>query len=368
MKSKHRRTVSRKHSKPSTRRLLSAARLPSAAPLLSAPRLFSAEDALKPPPALQWCVQDLFPRPSLNMLVGGSGSKKTLLAIDLAVCVALGKPWLRHPVAQGAVLFLDEQSGPLQFWTRLNSAFAAHAVSPQTPLLYSSMSALGLKDKSAVDALIKRCCDLGVHLIIFDSFTNFLRGGESSLASLQPALFNLRRLAESCHAAVLVIHHTNRLGALHGSTLIPAAFDLLLSIESEPGQSSIKVSVMKSRFQAPPAFFARAIFENDLLAGSKVSLKHSKDPADVTYWWHRCPYASDSAEFRILKQLDYRSPLTYKEIHLSNGWLGPRKLRNAIQILIDVSLVVRENEGKQGRLAEYALVNPLEQVWPDEDA
>src|SRR3990172_10741375 len=66
--------------------------------------LFSAHDAIQEPPQLEWCVQDLFAQPSLNVLVGDPGSKKTLLAIDLAVSVALGKPWLHRPVNPCPVL------------------------------------------------------------------------------------------------------------------------------------------------------------------------------------------------------------------------------------------------------------------------
>ncbi len=36
----------------------------------------------------------LFPRPSLNFILGTFGSKKTWLALDLAVSVALGRGWL----------------------------------------------------------------------------------------------------------------------------------------------------------------------------------------------------------------------------------------------------------------------------------
>lgn len=56
--------------------------------------IYSAADAFGSPPPLDWCVDGLFARPSLNLLVGDPGSKKTLLALDLAVCVAMGVPWL----------------------------------------------------------------------------------------------------------------------------------------------------------------------------------------------------------------------------------------------------------------------------------
>ncbi len=40
----------------------------------------------------------LFTRPSLNFLLGTPGSRKTWLAIDLAVCLATGQPWLDNRI------------------------------------------------------------------------------------------------------------------------------------------------------------------------------------------------------------------------------------------------------------------------------
>lgn len=54
--------------------------------------LYTAKDALHEPPRLEWAVEGLFARPSLNLLVGDPGAKKTFLAIDLAVSVAMGQP------------------------------------------------------------------------------------------------------------------------------------------------------------------------------------------------------------------------------------------------------------------------------------
>ncbi|MBX3002500.1 MAG: AAA family ATPase [Anaerolineales bacterium] len=74
--------------------------------------LFSAADALQPLPARTWSVHGLFHRPGLFMLIGDPGSRKSFTAVDLAVCVAAGKPWLTRATQPGPVLFVDEQGWP----------------------------------------------------------------------------------------------------------------------------------------------------------------------------------------------------------------------------------------------------------------
>src|SRR3990170_1404334 len=102
--------------------------------------LYSAADALLPPPPLEWCVDGLLPLSSVSMLVGDPGAKKTFLAIDLAVCVAIGKPWLGRQVRQGPVLFIDEQTGLHALKARFNAALQAHGAGPETPLHFTSMA------------------------------------------------------------------------------------------------------------------------------------------------------------------------------------------------------------------------------------
>ena len=52
--------------------------------------LYETKDCMHDPPVLDWVVEGIFARPSLNILVGDPGAKKTFLAIDLAACVANG--------------------------------------------------------------------------------------------------------------------------------------------------------------------------------------------------------------------------------------------------------------------------------------
>src|SRR3989304_3432927 len=92
---------------------------------------------LKPPPPVEWVVEGLFSRPSINLLVGDPGSKKTVLALDLAACVALGKPWLGKPVVQSPITYVDEELGMQRFLGRANAALQAHGAVAETPFHFA---------------------------------------------------------------------------------------------------------------------------------------------------------------------------------------------------------------------------------------
>src|SRR3972149_5937041 len=170
--------------------------------------LYSSKDALYPPPPLRWCVEGLFAQPSLNLLVGDPGTKKTYLAIDLAVSVAMGQPWLGHAVHRSPVLFVDEEMGLYQLWARLNSSLHAHGAGISTPFDFISLGGYDFRDSADADQLIHRALGRGSGLIIIDALANLMRAGENNLASVQRVLFNLRRMAENCKPALVVTPHT----------------------------------------------------------------------------------------------------------------------------------------------------------------
>jgi hypothetical protein len=308
-------------------------------------QLFWAKDAMSPPPEQEWVVPGLFARPSLNILVGDPGSKKTYLAMDLAVCVANGSPWLgfsadnqqseplrgerfggqvknveeasifmrrgsggnamppagvwgsETPKAEKAdhsfssadssqpkktpvpVLFIDEESGYLQIWSRFNSVLHAHDSDPGAPLAYTSLAGYNLRDPDDTEALIKRALSIKAGLIVIDALSDLLSTTDST-GSIQPVLFNLRRLADTCRAAVLLIHHTNREGGYRGSSSIAASADLMLEISSQPDQSLVELRTLKARFQSPDPFYALAHFATTQEGEPRFHLTATENPDD----------------------------------------------------------------------------------------
>jgi hypothetical protein len=78
-----------------------------------APRFIvrNAAYALSPQPPIEWVIDQLIAEGSLSVFFGEAGAKKTYALLSLAVCVALGRPWLGHESHPRKVLIVDEESG-----------------------------------------------------------------------------------------------------------------------------------------------------------------------------------------------------------------------------------------------------------------
>jgi hypothetical protein len=73
----------------------------------------------------KWVVEDYFPVHSINMLFGDSGTLKTTIGLDLAMCIATGAPWQGKEVKKGTVLFILAE-GNFFFHFRIKAWLKAH--------------------------------------------------------------------------------------------------------------------------------------------------------------------------------------------------------------------------------------------------
>lgn len=308
----------------------------------------TAQLALSPPPVPEWCVQGLFARPSLNLLVGDPGSKKSLTAIDLAVCVALGKPWLACPVEQKPVLLIDEEAGLHRLWKRLNSALTAHQAPPETPLHFITLGGYDFRVNADILDLTQQVQTIGPGLVIIDALADVMRGGdENSVPAVHPILYELRRLAEDCRTAIVIIHHNNKQGAFRGSSSISAAVDHMLAIVSPPAESLIRISTLKSRDVSPITLHARAHREPDRFWLAPAE----GEPTPPTIL---PPQLSPSAH-RVLNFLAQRGQATTSQLMAEISENTPGAIRNLIHHLVVGGYLIRVDGRSRGAKATFEL-------------
>jgi len=310
-------------------------------------RIHSAAEVLKPPPAVDWCVEGLFSRPSLNLLVGDPGSKKTYLALDLAACVAIGEPWLGRKAAASPVLIVvgDEESGLPRLWARLHGVLGAHSATPATPLHFISLAGFNLRDRDEASLLQRYAHSLGAGLMIVDALADVMPGGdENKVQDVQPVFQHLRHLAEDCRAAVIVIHHTNKQGGFRGSTSISAAVDLMLAVESEPRSPLVQLRTLKSRDILPTSFSARANFENRRFWLSATEERHAPTQTKL-----------GKAGSGVLAYLAKNGEATTQEIMAGVEGISPKQVRKALYPLAQDGAIVRLNPHEEGKAAVYSL-------------
>ena len=305
-------------------------------------QLFWAKDAMSPPPVVEWAVPGLFARPSLNILVGDPGSKKTFLAIDLAVCVALGQPWLGRPTIGAPVIFVDEESGAPRFHALLNGSLRAHGGTDACPIHYFCLPQYDLRGSADCVEVLGNAQSAGAGLIIIDALSNVLRGGnENTTTSVIPILNNLRLLSEMANCAILLVHHNKKTGGFRGSSAIAAGADLLLSIQSPPGESLIQLQALKSRIVSPQPFAAQIHFEGDLF--------YVTDSDQV----HERKYGS--AASAVLDYLQRHGQATTPELVTVIDYLSKSAVRQAVYQLMRSGHINRIDPGARREVATLEL-------------
>lgn len=315
---------------------------------------YRADDAYTDPPQTEWCVEGVFARPSLNLLVGPPGSLKTWAALDLAVAVAAGQPWLDRPVTQAPTIFVDEETGLSRLWARIHAVLHGRAAGHGLPLHFVSFGGYDLRQPEDIDHLIQRSLSFEAQLVIIDTLAGVLRGGdENSVLSIQPLLYNLRRLAEHCRAAVLLIHHTNRSGSFRGSSSISASVDLMLGIQS-PEEALVHFETLKARHAAPPSFAARVHFEgqasSDNLRVHLTAAEHRPHPGQKPL---RPGVLAD-----ILDYIEEHDSATTPQLIAWLAEYSPGTVRNAVHQLMAAGRIHRANDGLHGKTALFELADP----------
>ncbi len=304
--------------------------------------LFGVDAAYNACEPIEFLVDGLITKGSVNLLVGEGGSKKTWAALDLAVCVAMGSVWLDFPTEQTTVLIVDEESGPRRLRRRLFETLNGHLVRREddAPIYFTSLSMTNLRNIEDVNALHVLIEQTKAGLVIIDAMADVTAGAdENSVKDMQPFFMNLRGVAETTQAAILVIHHSNKQnGTYRGSTAIKGAVDLMLMVESKPESRYITFTADKARDIEPKIFTAQATWQPEaeqfFLSASEVrQAKEHLGKGDRFV----LGYLLDNPNAEINTIMDAASICS------------PETARRSIYALADKKHVVKTNAGQAGR-------------------
>mgnify|MGYP003376079211 CR=1 FL=1 len=259
-------------------------------------KLRTLTDAYKPRDPLVYVVDRLFSLPSLSIVYGAPGSLKSMVLADAAVCVAAGLPWLDPlPTAnntgvtlsttRAAVLWIDFDNGTRRTDERFDALAKSRNLPPDIPLHYVSLPDpwLDASNKEIVFQVSLLALSLGVKFIIVDNLGLISGDVEENSAQMAGVMGNLRWLAESTGAAVVVIHHQRKSGngdgkirrgeSLRGHSSIEAALDLALLVERKQGTEDISIVPTKERGATLPTLAAQFTYQHVPLSTDLATAK-----------------------------------------------------------------------------------------------
>jgi len=211
----------------------------------------TCRELLRLPPQ-QWLVDQLIPEAAFTLLYGPSGEGKSFVALDWALSIATGTPWLgQHPTRLGTVVYVACE-GAAGLPKRVSAWLDAHedVVSPEHMLFL--LTTLDVYDNDAVDeffeALDERfpaqmdiypvtgervetiAPDERLALIVVDTLARAYRGDdENSSAEMSTFIRRLEVLKDQYGASVLLVHHASRGGNERGSTALRGAMEAVFS-------------------------------------------------------------------------------------------------------------------------------------------
>ncbi len=247
--------------------------LPTSAAEVYANQARTLGNALEPREQLPAVVNGLLQPGGLYLLYSSPGQLKTMLAIDLAMSVALGEPWLPgvgndpapgFSVMQGPVLWVDQDNGRDVMDERVAAMGRAYGVT-DAPLFYLSFPLPGIAASRGLTALTFYARSINASLVIFDNLLRVAGVRDENAAEMDLAMGNLRLFAEETGAAVIVIHHRRKDTAgregdsIRGHGSIEASLDAAFLVTREDDIATVKCT--KARRRPIEPFAARWTYE-----------------------------------------------------------------------------------------------------------
>jgi archaellum biogenesis ATPase FlaH len=202
-----------------------AAAVPAATP---APQVgfvdVSIGDVLTDPePPHKFVVGGIVPAGALTLFSGHGGSGKSTMAIELAMHVAMGRPYLGMPVDQTNVLIMSAEDGGGVLRQRIGKLCRRHGIEPtelakrltvldatSDPILWAPLQRKSTGPTDAYNRLAQRCNTDKIGLMVVDNSSDAFSGDAFDKSGVTQFVRHLTRCVSANNGAVVLLAHVNR--------------------------------------------------------------------------------------------------------------------------------------------------------------
>ncbi len=198
------------------------------------------------PDEIAWQSEGLLPRAALSIVAGPPKAGKTLLALNLALAVAQGRPFLGRRCEPARVGLIQLEDPEVLVRRRLKTM----TENPPADLFLSVGKPWTQNMRGLLSAYI---VEHGLTLAILDPLVLWAPGTrENSAEDMAGLLYELRCVVQETDCSVLIVHHSRKNPgehgeAIRGSSAILGAVDVAIELQrgADNGQALLKVT---SRF------------------------------------------------------------------------------------------------------------------------
>jgi hypothetical protein len=209
-----------------------------------------AELAALPPPT--WLVDSHILEHSFAVVYGQSGGGKSFTVLDMALCIATGRPWADNVVQQGPVIYMSAE-GASGLNERIKAWVVYNGWTGELTDINFVMEAPNLMDGNTVSQFINviRSLPTPPVLVVLDTLARCVVGGdENSARDMGMAIAGADRIRLETGATVVLVHHTGKNSdSERGSGALRGAADTMILLKPEQGQ--ITLSCEKQKDAAP---------------------------------------------------------------------------------------------------------------------
>lgn len=185
----------------------------------------------KPVPPRQWCLPDWVPDHVVTLLSGDGGTGKSLLAMQIATCAALGLPFMGIELARRRVLYLAAEDDLEELHRRqadINEGYSIdfadleeqlwfRGIKGEEAMLATADKHRQLKPTRTYENLKNFCVSRGIQLLIVDTVADTFGGLEIDRQQVTRYVRLLEEIARATGGAVIILAHPGVAGLANGS-------------------------------------------------------------------------------------------------------------------------------------------------------
>lgn len=198
-------------------------------------------------PEPDWIIKGVLPDTGLGSFWGQPSGGKTFLAVDIALCVALGQKWQGRDVKQGSALYIaaEDDSG---VQVRFASGLASRGVQ-DAPIRVLPCAPVFTNPKQTA-ALLEAIASHGPQSLVFvDTLAAVTPGSDENAAKdMSQVIHFCQEIHKVTGGLVLLIHHDGKTPGRgpRGWSGLHGAFDVEWEVTSEEGKREMTISKMKN--------------------------------------------------------------------------------------------------------------------------
>lgn len=291
-----------------------------------------------------WLIDEILPINELILLAASPRAGKSLMAMNIAQCVASGSNFLDRPVTQGTVIYVQCEDSE----TKTKQRAIAQGWDENLPVYWLDKFKL-----SELPELIELAKELEPRLIVLDTLSRIRDDNATeSSAEMGRVLEPLQEFARDHNCCILPIHHTGKIKADNADTL-----DVFETIR---GSSAIRATCRGTLVIAANETGYRLCIENGY---NKQDLKVSLNLTDLTWkllgrWGVQ---VNESLTDQVLAFLTKCEHATLEQIFDATN-IKKDSLYKTLSRLVQQNLVTKTGSRKQVLYSRMNSVKPLSDI------